>query len=120
MNILGPIGREADDISMEFIARLRKEAGDDDPEKLLGLVDEALQASKRHQERLRALRLETARVMRGAGVPMAEIAEAARVNDSYLSRMLIDSGARRIVDRTRRRRGAARRGRPPAQQEWSA
>lgn len=103
MNILDPVAREADDISMDFIQRIVKEA-DGDQAAMLQLIDVALKASQRHQKRLKALRLETAAQMRGAGVPMTEIAEAANVNDSYISRLLIAAGGTRRVDRTRTRR----------------
>lgn len=110
MNFLDPIEQRADDISMNFIETLVKEAGGDEF-KLLAAIDSGLRASRRHQERLKALRLEQMTAMRNAGVPNTEIAEAANVNDSYVSRLAIEGGAKRIVDRTRPRR----RRRPPPQ-----
>lgn len=110
MNILGPVDREVEEISTEFIDRLVKRA-DGDSKVLLQLVSVALRASEEHQDRLKAIRLEKAKHLRDAGVPMTEIAEAAGVNDSYISRLLIQAGSQRRVDRTRNRR--VRRNPPP-------
>lgn len=107
MDILSPSGRPAEELSLEFIEYLQKEA-DGDPESLLRLLDAALEASRRHQGRLKALRLEAAKEMRDAGVPMKEIAKAANVNDSYLSRQILADGGTRRSDRTRQRRRRTR------------
>lgn len=125
MEILTPVDKEADEISTQFIAFLVKQATDAaarhptaTPEtiaeaqkrELLRLVDIGLKASERHQGRLRTLRLDTAKELRDAGVPMTEIAAEANVNDSYLSRQILADGGKRRIDRTRRRR---RRNVPP-------
>lgn len=103
MNILDPIEREADSRSMEFIARLI-EAAEGDPYAELALINIGLKASERHQERLKAHRLELVQQLRDEGDPMTEIAAAAGVGDSYLSRLVIQAGGARRSDRTRRRR----------------
>lgn len=103
MDILGPIQRDADNLSMEFIARLNA-AAKDDPYLELQLLKIGLDSSDRHQERLKARRLELAQQLRDAGDPMTDIANAAGVNDSYLARKLIAAGSTRRSDRTRRRR----------------
>jgi hypothetical protein len=110
LTTIGPLGQVADEMSLEFIQRILKEADGQDPE-LVRLVADALEASERHHKRLQALRLEVVLRMRGAGVPMTEIADLARVNDSYLSRLVIRAGGGRRSDRTRPRR---RRGKPNA------
>lgn len=97
------IKKQAEALSKSFIEQLEKAAGDD-PAVLLEVVDAALQASKRHQDELKAIRLGAVQKMREDGVPMTEIAEAANVNDSYLARLVIMAGAPRRVDRTRKRR----------------
>jgi replication-associated recombination protein RarA len=107
----GTVRKKADEISQEYIEFLTKLA-DGDPQKLLSLLDTGLKASKRHQDRLKALRLQTVKDLRDAGVPMIEIAAAANVNDSYLARLVIADGGARRNDRTRRRR---RRILPPGQ-----
>jgi hypothetical protein len=107
MNILDPIEREADNRSMEFIAHLIAQAKGD-PYAELALIKVGLEASERHQDRLKARRLAIVQELRDAGEPMTEIAEAAGVNDSYLSRLAIQAGAARRSDRTRRRRKTTR------------
>lgn len=103
MNILDPIEREADNRSTEFIAHLVAQAKGD-PYTELALINVGLKASERHQDRLKAIRLELVQQLRDAGDPMTAIAEAAGVNDSYLSRLVIQAGGVRRSDRTRRRR----------------
>lgn len=103
MTAPNPIDR-ADELSQEFIDDVMKAAGDSEKD-ALRLIADAIQASQRHEKRLQDLRLNLAQRMRDAGVPMTEIAEAAKVNDSYLARKLIAAGAVRRNDRRRRRNG---------------
>lgn len=102
-SVLNAIERESDEISMRYIDELMAQA-QDDPYAQLVLIRVALEAVDRHSERLKALRLGVVKQQREAGDPMTEIAAAAGVNDSYLSRLVIEAGSSRRSDRTKRRR----------------
>jgi hypothetical protein len=102
LEVLSAVERESDEISMRYIDELMAQA--DDPYAQLALIRVALEAVDRHAERLKALRLGIVVQQRDAGDPMTEIAAAAGVGDSYLSRLVIRAGGARRSDRTRRRR----------------
>lgn len=101
MNVLStPLGREADDRSMQVIAEIAEKAGEDD-RLLLRLLAENAVVTRQHKERLEAARDAAAARLRDAGVPMIAIADDAGVTDSYLARRVIKKGAARRNDRTK-------------------
>jgi hypothetical protein len=76
---------------------LRQQADSD--ESLLARCAAELAAIAAHQQRVLALRDETALRLREAGMPMARLARLARCTDSYLARRLIALGSARRITR---------------------
>lgn len=104
MNVVSSfLGKKAEELSTDIVTEIIKEADGDDY-RLLDLLRENAEITKRHQEEIWDTRDAAAKRLRDAGVPMTEIAGWAGVADSYLSRRLIEKGAKRIMDRTRRTR----------------
>ena len=71
---------------------------DDDPDRLR-MLGSMIRDAERHLENLRLDRLRTAQRLRDDGYAMIDIAKWARVTDSYLTRRLIQNGARRRTAR---------------------
>ncbi len=83
----------------EDLDQLLDQAGDDQARLLL--LAEYVAAYTEHLDYARQLRNATALRLRARGVPMLQIAAAAGVGDSYLSRHAIASGSPRRVNRRR-------------------